>query len=142
VATGAADAFVARFAPDGELSWFETFGTGNRVVAVAVAVDPPHLFVSGSFEGALTLGPGCTARASDTVKEDLFLAKLEVTPAGSSCVWAKAFPDASADGRYAIGIDACHDVFWAGSFRGTLELDQPLQSAGGGADIFLAKLAP
>ncbi|XXX74314.1 hypothetical protein WMF30_42385 [Sorangium sp. So ce134] len=73
-ATGAADAFVIKLAPDSNPIWLRSFGDSGMQQGASVAVDPlGDSWVAGSFDGVIDLGSDAVASRGAV---DAFLVQL------------------------------------------------------------------
>lgn len=142
--TGWRDIFLARYAPDGSLSWAEgTEGTSMNGSGGLAALSDDSAVITGRFQSSLTFAPGASGETTLTSAglHDIFLAKYDP---GGTLVWAKRVGGTGSD--YAYGIAALSDdsVAVTGFFVGTVVFGQgdptqtTLVSAGGG-DAFVAR---
>src|SRR5439155_12885533 len=114
-----ADAYVAKYAPDGSLVWARRMG-GDVVTSSAddgargVAVDGGgNVYVAGQFNGTGDFG-GVTLTAAGG--RDAFVAKLD--PNGQ-VLWANRWGAANNDeAGFGVGVDAAGNVYALGDRRG------------------------
>ena len=97
-----------------------TFGaSGGRTQIIALASDGDgNLYVTGTFEGTLPLGPSVLLSAG---KRDIFVAKL--APDRGSVLWASAFGSVEDDDPTALTLDPADGsgaIWVVGTFRGNL----------------------
>jgi len=131
--TGGA-AFVAKLDPTGVVVWAHRFGGS---AAHAVAVDGSgNVVVSGDFFGAIDFGDGSAAQASAGLS-DVFVAKLD--PSGA-VLWGARFGGSGNDEGPAVAVDVSGNVVLVGSTNGPLDFGGGSLPAGGGTDLFVAKL--
>ncbi|MBI3987127.1 MAG: SBBP repeat-containing protein, partial [Lentisphaerae bacterium] len=105
--TGARDAFVTKFTPDGSRQWSRLLGSSGNDNAYAVAVDGGgNVYVTGSYN------------ESGGTESDAFLAKYTAT--GVS-VWNQVWGSASYDESRGVEIDAASNLFVAGFTDGSLD---------------------
>ncbi len=129
---GATDLFLARYTPDGALTWVMSWGG-------ALGADMPHtirvdgngdLLLTGYFSGQPDFDPAPTATLTldAGVGRNLFVAKY--TAAGDF-LWALGLGDAeanpadlnSAEEGMDVTFDAANNVYLTGVFSGTIDLD-------------------
>lgn len=114
-ALGAGDAFVARYAPDGTLSWVVGLGSrlwSDNAEATDVAVGPDgSVAVTGTFEGTLEAvtppgepGPRPVAISGAS---DVFVVSID--PTGTP-LWARSFGSEQFDQGGGVAIDATGHV--------------------------------
>lgn len=129
---------LARYAADGALRCQRRF---EAAAGAVVAIGPDDsIFVAGRFGGTLDLGGGPLAVVG--LESDGFVAKLD---ADGAHLWSRRFGGwSSYDGAAAVAVDGASDVFIAGYFAGTLELDGVVLTCAGVdwlPDGFVAKLS-
>ena len=144
VSAGNNDAYVAKFASNGNFVWAKQVGGANHEFARGVAVDAGGtISVVGGFYGTgdFDPGPGVFNMTSSGFK-DAFV--LRLTAAGD-LVWSRQLSGNSQDEEaYGVAVDGMGNVYATGSFFNTVDFDPGpgtfnLSSAGGD-DIFLVKL--
>ncbi|MBI4699654.1 MAG: SBBP repeat-containing protein [Deltaproteobacteria bacterium] len=125
----------------GGLEWSMGFGDWNNQYAYDVwasdaAVDAlGNVFVTGYFYNG-QLHFGCDPLSAQGY--DVFAAKFDDK---GTCQWSKRFGDYKQQVAASIAGDASGSVLVAGTFDGTMSFGcQNLTNAGGGSDIFVAKL--
>jgi hypothetical protein len=126
-AIGFGDAFVAKYSPDGVLSWARQLGTSQPDAASAVAVDVEgNVLVSGFSRGTLD-------GSRDGLDADAFVAKYSTD---GELIWTRQLGSQPGYDELASGVssDADGNVVIAGHSFGGLE-----QGNGGSADAFVAK---
>jgi hypothetical protein len=135
---GAADAFVAKFDPAGQLLWSQRYGDAADQAALGVAVDgASNVVVTGQFRGSIDFGGGALTSAGE---EDVFVAKLD---SSGKHVWSKRFGDAAVQTPTSIAANAAGTVVVAGEFDGAIDFGLgPLTGSGGplGSDGFVVSL--
>lgn len=137
IASLKADAFLARFAPDGALTWVtQTAGPGGSQPigerSLAVSADGAS-FITGEFQKPISIG---STLLTVTNGSEAFLAKYDDQ---GDAVWAR---QSNAQGGFASGWSVATSddgaVYLGGRFGGTVTLS-PKQLTGGGESGFLAK---
>ncbi|MBN2496746.1 MAG: hypothetical protein JXR96_19300 [Deltaproteobacteria bacterium] len=143
VATGAADAFAARYSAQGSLVWARSAGSSASAWARAAAASADGGCVLGGwFAGRLTLGAGTPAETSleASGQGDAFVARLD---AGGALLWARRIGGPGDVECRAVAAAPDGGLVALGRFTGQLEPDggPALQSAGE-RDLFLARFGP
>ncbi|MBU0494485.1 MAG: SBBP repeat-containing protein [Chloroflexi bacterium] len=130
--TGSVDAWVAKLASDGSLTW-NTFLGGTAIdQGFGVVVDGSGNVYVGGFSGATW---GSPVRAY-TAGYDIFGAKLA---SDGSLIWHTFLGGAAGDDGGAIALDGSGNVYLRGRSSGTW--GSPVRAYTAGFDIFAAKLA-
>jgi hypothetical protein len=143
---GGPDLFVAKLDPSGACLWSKgasaSAGDAYGQYGQSVAVDGAgNVLVTGTFSGTVNLA-GCSPVSSAPGGIELFVAKLD--PSGA-CLWSKGAGVGEAYSNYgqSVAVDDAGNVMVTGTFSGAMNLGGcPLSSAGGGVDLFVAKLDP
>ena len=142
---GGADIFVAKFDPDGALLWARQAGGTAADNGAGIAVDGSgNSYVTGSFEGTATFGPGeaNVTPLTSVGGADIFVAKVD---ADGALLWAKQAGGASADSGYGIALDGSGSGYITGHFQGAAtfgsgEGNATTLTSAGLTDIFVAKV--
>jgi len=117
---GEADAFVARFSPDGKLAWARSFGAEREDIAYGIAADAAGNTVTvGWFQGSVDFGTGTVTSQGN---KDVFALKLD--PAGG-VVWVRTWGDHDHDQGRSVAIDDHGAARVVGIFRFALTLTSP-----------------
>ena len=111
------DAFVMKFAPDGQLVWSTFVGGGNYDRAYAIEVDGSGVYIAGrAGEGfpttAGTVQPTFGGDNSPNPlygRQDGFMAKLSLD--GSALLWSTYFGGPTEDFIRDIAVDAAGDLY-------------------------------
>ena len=137
------DIFVAKYDASGALVWAKRAGGTGLDVGVGIAVDGSgNSYVTGSFRGSPTFGPGETNETTLTSAGDIdiFVAKYD---ASGALVWAKraGAPSLNDFGR-GIAVDGSGNSYVTGLFEdsatfGPGEINETTLT--GFVDIFVAK---
>ena len=139
LSAGSIDAFLAKLdGGSGSQLWSKKFGDSSDQSGRGVACDSTgNVVVTGSMAG--TVGFGGPILTSDG-GNDVFVAKFQSSGIHS---WSVRFgdPGGGAQSAQAVTIDSNGDPIVVGSFVGGRVLDATNLTSGGGADIFVAKLA-
>src|SRR5262249_40878443 len=97
---GSSDAFVAKYSPQGTLSWVKNFGGSSDDFAYGVVPDSQNnIIVVGAFKGTVDFGGVSLTSAGNS---DIFLAKY--SPSGG-LLWAKRFGGTWDDWGTAVAVD-------------------------------------
>lgn len=132
---GSSDGFLARYAPDGTLTWLLTAGGTDSDDLRGVALYPygGGLVATGTFRGVATFGtlPLQSRGLSD-------VAVVSVAPFDGAVQWAQQVGGNGSD--YARGIAASFtgNVAVAGSFENTILVGTDVLTSAGFSDAFLA----
>jgi uncharacterized delta-60 repeat protein len=140
------DIFIARYNPDGTLSWAKRAGglTHDQGYGITTLLDN-SIVITGYFEGA-TFGedePNET-RLHSAGYQDIFIAKYN--PDGT-LVWVKRAGGSSHDQGYGITTLLDNSIVITGYFSdsaifGPLESNETILTSDGGEDIFIARYNP
>ena len=110
-------------------------GVGNDHVADIQVDGAGNLYITGEFSGAITFG-GQGFQAQGGL--DLFVAKLDTD---GGLIWFRRGGGYGIDRGLKLALDGAGNLAVVGEFMGTADvLGSSLQSAGGTADMFIAKL--
>ncbi len=143
-AVGSTDAFLARYAENGDLVWaMSAGGEYPDEGRAATELTDGTLLVAGQFEGSLTLGSGepNETTLSSSGQKDVFFAKYAV--ADGALIWARSIGGSKLDDVGDVAALSQGGFIVVGSFAGSAlfgELfgtDFTLSSAGD-TDIFVA----
>jgi hypothetical protein len=115
-AVGEADAFVARFTPDGKLEWAHTYGASREDIAMGVAVDAAgNSVTTGWFQDTVDFGgTSLTSKGN----KDVFALKLD---AKGDLIWAERFGSKDHDQGRAIALDDKGAAYVTGIYRFKLD---------------------
>lgn len=135
VSAGGADTFLLKVDPMGAHVWSKKFGTAGLQSVQSVAITAmDEIVIAGYFQTTINFGGTNLTSAGGS---DMFVAKFD---AAGTHMWSVKFGSATDDQlALAVAVDAAGDVYFTGSFLGTMTVGSSLASAGG-ADIILAKL--
>jgi Beta-propeller repeat len=132
---GGKDAFAAKFAPDGTLTWATSIGGRGDDSARAIALDTAgNAVLTGSFQGRITTG---NAVLTSVGGNDIFMAILD--PMGA-ILSAYAGGGSGSDSGFGIAVDNRGSAYITGSFTATATLEGVLLRSAGTDDAFIAKL--
>jgi uncharacterized delta-60 repeat protein len=144
---GSSDIFIARYNPDGTLSWVKSSGGEGYDDSLEVtSLSGCSAVIVGYFHGSATFGPGEPNQTILTSAgfDDIFLACYN--PDGT-LAWAKRAGGAFGD--YGYGITTLSDnstvvtgIFGDSATFGPGELNQTTLSSDGFFDIFIARYNP
>lgn len=141
--TGEANAFVAKYAPDGRLIWLKNIGGSGRVDGKAISVDVNYnVYVAGYFTQTADFDPGAgTANRTSTGDVNTFVVKL--TAAGNFAFVATTGA-ATGDHSLDLALDPAGAPVVAGSFTGSADFDPgpgtATRNAGATTNAFVWKL--
>ena len=131
IATGASEAFVARFASaDGTPTWgYGTRGTaGSNAQATGVAVDSAgNVVLAGFYSGSVTLGSG-TSGQTYTAAGSTDAVVWKLGPSGQ-LVWGRSFGSTDYDVAGGLAVDSADNIAVAGTFSGSVNFATGSKSA-------------
>ncbi|MFA5013190.1 MAG: hypothetical protein WC520_01360 [Candidatus Paceibacterota bacterium] len=154
--SSAMDIYVAKYSSDKKIIWGFSIGSVGKDIPLAIKVDGEgNVYLAGYFGGLAGFDPDNKANTLDAgTGRDAFLAKYDKD---GNFRWAKKIgnpekiPFSDYDFRFEevrdIAIDAYNNVYVAGVFDGTVNLNEPNEqtpentftSNSGSRDIFIAK---
>jgi hypothetical protein len=134
---GAADIFIVKYDPNGNVHWAKSFGGSMNDKATAITTDTlGNSYITGYFaSNTLTMGSTVLTRGTGGT-HDMFVAKI--SPSGS-VVWASNTGQASNDiYPSAIAVDSQGRVYVTGRYQGMQAnfFVQTLTNLGGGPNTF------
>jgi hypothetical protein len=146
-ASGALDAIIGKYDPDGEPLWAIAAGGAGHDQGYDIAVAPTgDVVVTGAFTTSLDLG-GMADPLTSAGERDIFLARID--PDGNA-VWARGYGDAADQlandfeentwPALAIGDDGT--IHLAGSLAGTASFGTGNITSAGKVDAYLARIDP
>lgn len=128
---------------NGNFVWARAIiGAGNdqpKDMAIDIA---GNVFITGGFTGVqdFDVGPG-TYTLSSSPSFDIFICKINMN---GNFVWAKQVGNTGIDRGYALTLDNSANIFYSGSFSGTVDLDPGpttvTYSAISNGNVFFSKL--
>ncbi len=140
---GNADAYIAKFNSQGDLSWIKWLGgKGNDVGNCIVADKNDNVYVCGSFSDTAYFGQTYLVSKGNS---DIFLAKLN---AAGDLVWIKAMGSTLPDAGTKLTLDVNSNIFITGYFgssaaippvRPSIQFDNKTLTSRGNSDAFIAK---
>jgi len=130
---GAADFFVWRLTPEGELDRFTSFSSSGDIAVRAIESEAEASFVGGQFAGQLDLAGSLYNAAGPN---DGFAARIG---AQGDVSWAEILGGSGRAIVQAIALSG-PDVIVAGSFDGTMTVGGSTAQSAGGEDGFVAAL--
>ncbi|MFA5865354.1 MAG: SBBP repeat-containing protein [Phycisphaerae bacterium] len=142
VSRGGTGAFICKFASDGDFLWARTIdGSANENALAVVADIFGNVYVGGSFSGRFDFNflDGTDIKESQGQLNG-FITRFS---SDGKYIWTDVFGSTLNDEITALGIDNGGNIFAAGYFSGTLNLDPKgtdLVSSAGGTDVFLVRL--
>ncbi|MBC8172266.1 MAG: T9SS type A sorting domain-containing protein [Chitinophagales bacterium] len=124
---------------DGELLWQFT-DSDHGSVATAINLDKDeNIYLSGSLTNDIDMDPGPGVFMLEA-EGDIYIRKLDHE---GNFLWAKKFEDDDINGIYDLAVDDDDNIYFTGSFSGTLDFDPgPLEydyTSAGGNDVYLIK---
>ncbi len=117
---GFPDAYAAKYAPDGTLTWSRIWATPDSQFAFDVAVRPSdaHLFVVGYFCGNLDFGCG---QLDGSCGGNFDISLVELDPDGE-CVRATSFGanDGTVQAGVGVDVDVDGEIALSGQYAGSI----------------------
>ncbi|MGH1365623.1 MAG: SBBP repeat-containing protein [Calditrichia bacterium] len=143
---GSFDIFIAKYDANGLLHWAKEAGGISFEVGLGIAVNSSsQSYITGLFEGAITLGSG---EANETVLtsvdgRDVFVAKYD---ADGLLLWAKRAGGPGNDEGFGIEVGLAGSNYITGKFEdtatfGMIGTNETILNSQGANDVFVAKLA-
>jgi len=124
--------------------WARTWGGEGAEYLEAVAVDSEgDIYAVGYFEGTVDFDPGsAVVEVTTNGGRDAFLSKY--TPSGNF-MWVNTWGGAETDSAASVVVSSSDDIFIAGSFMGTMDLDPSPggiveRTSNGEVDIFIVTM--
>lgn len=119
---GNRDAYIAKYAPNGQLLLVITFGGAGNDIARSIEVDAQgNIYVTGDFENSMDVNLGSEELILTSAgNKDIFLIKYNNT---GNLLWAKAIGGGAEDMSYALALNNNEDVFITGNFRASVDFD-------------------
>jgi len=115
-------------------AWSTAFAANNYQAGAVATVDAAgDVIIAGFFFEEIDLGGGALTSIGGA---STFLAKF--TPSGTH-IWSKALDDDITSSPYSVWTDAGSNVYLAGAFADTLDVDGTVLVSAGGLDTFLAR---
>lgn len=143
------DLFVCKFndsGPASRLVWAQRAGSTGNETMTAMAVNGNNIYLTGSFQGAVTqLGGTTLTNANTDNSTDVFVTKMTDAGEMSSFTWAQQAGGLGADVASGLGVSG-GNVYVAGRFTSATATfgNTLLTNAGSGispgTDVFVTKL--
>ncbi len=116
-------------------------GTGNEYGDYMTSDGSGNIYITGRFDGTCDFDPGAgTANKTSAGSSDIYIAKY--TPSGN-LIWVISTGGTGLDRGYCLDVDATGNIYLAGTFAGTVDLDPgpgtSTHISAGGTDMFVAK---
>lgn len=141
-ASSGLDGFIYKANLAGNLIWAKQFSGASTQVIISVGIDAAkNVYSTGYHNGSSDFDPGAgTVTLTSAGSADLFLSKLN---SSGNYVFAKNIGGAGYDYGSGIVVDKNSNVYIAGSYGGTMDLDPSAGTANytsaGSQDAFVAK---
>jgi len=133
---GGTDIFTAKYSSTGEALWLQTAGGSNTDWAYNIAVDNDgRSYLIGTFDRNFTVNDNTTS----TLSNDILTLCYNTD---GTFAWMQQAGSGEYDAGYDIAVDAVGYTYITGGFRSTCTFDTHTITSSGGADLFIAKLAP
>ncbi|MCU0429480.1 MAG: gliding motility-associated C-terminal domain-containing protein [Cytophagaceae bacterium] len=143
---GLSDAYLARFASNGSLTWVKAFGSSGYDDVISLDISTTgNIVVTGGFQGdtmVVETGDTLFSPSSDS-QFDAYVAEFD--PSGN-CLWTMSYGDANYDQGSDVSIDEFNNWYLTGNISTAADLDPSVDIAliNGiqGNDQVLFKLSP
>lgn len=135
---GQHDIFTAKYSPSGTLLWVKPAGGSDGDVGSGIGLDAQrNVYITGEYETTCYFGPNDSVKSA--VGNDIFIAKYNTN---GVLQWVRGCGGSGDNRGRAIAVDPQGYSYSTGAFRGTAAFNGINVSAGGGADIYIAKYTP
>lgn len=135
--------FIAKYSSAGVVGNICHVGAANNDIGYGVAVDASNnIYVTGVFNGTVDFDPAGPTQNLTSATPDVFIAKYTFS---LIYVWAKSLTsNGTWDIGYSIDLDASGNVYAAGIYSGTIDLDPGAGTSNftgvGQRDMYVCKL--
>ena len=126
VSAGGRDAFVAQYAPSGELNWVRRMGGASQDKAASITVDDRSdlrsewsVYTSGNYQGMASFGGDLSTILNAEDSGEAYVVKIGYA---GDLLWAKGLGGNGAAGN-GIAVDSQGDVVTVGHFVGQSDFD-------------------
>lgn len=136
------DTYFAKYTADGDYVYAKQISGSNSVTSFGMAIDGnSNLYITGNYSTTADFDPGAgIANLTAAGSSDVFFAKYDTN---GNYVYAKTVGGTNNDAGFAVTADANGNVYVAGYFSGTADLDAGAGTSGftsnGNNDFFFAK---
>lgn len=142
VSAGGYDGYLLKLDTGGNFVWAKSFGgTLNLFSASMFMDDQGFIYMTGYFNGSVDFDPSPGTAILTAVNGDAFILKLDTS---GNYIWAKSIAGSSAVYGNSITTDTASNVYLAGSFNDTTDMDPGVNTfnlvSNGSGDIFILKL--
>ena len=142
---GLEDIYVSKLDASGNFVWAKSFGSTGAEYVYDLKLDGSNnVIVTGEFRNTCDFDPGASVtNLTSAGGADIFINKLD---AAGNFVWANSIGDAPNEQSRSVCVDASGNVFFTGSFSGTVDFDPSVStytlSSGpvGSSSYFICKL--
>lgn len=137
---GDQDVFILKLNPDGSFGWAVSIGGSSADIGKCLAIDGHgNTIIGGYFSGTVDFDPGVGADSKSSAgMDDGFIMKVD---GQGNYLWSQVVGGTESDNYADVAIDAQNNIYAAGSYIGTVDLDPGVAeeeyTAEGNQDIFL-----
>jgi hypothetical protein len=105
-----------------DYNWFKQFGgTGDDRVEKTMIDSNGDIIAIGTFSGTVDFDPGIgVSEMTSNGWNDAFIVKFDTT---GNLIWVRTLGGADFDGANVIEVDASDNIFVAGGYYGTIDID-------------------
>jgi len=139
------DGFLVKYAPNGDLTWINTFGGPNGDYVEAVYTDKTnYVYISGEIESATgntpISFPGSTVVLTCVMDNDIVFAKYDLN---GTLIWARSEGSSNSEKGLGIAADNSGNVYVCGYYTNTVTINGTTHvgpgGGQGGREIYVAK---
>lgn len=129
------DIFVVKYDKDGKLLWAKSFGGKKKDEAHSIKTDgEQNVYLCGKYSGEAEFGSKSISTEAFSAS---YIAKLDNT---GNTQWLKSIKSKTKGDRTILALDKDDNLFYAGTFYKTIELDAIEFKAESAADIFITTI--
>lgn len=133
---GGADGYIAKYNPQGVMSWAQAFGGSSTDLGYDLVSDAGNIYLVGLFTGTASFGNRTLLGRGNT---DGFLLKCSGTSGTGVIDWIRQVGGSDDDELTSIALAPGSNLYVGGTFRNSVAIgSQTLQSAGG-TDIIVGR---
>jgi hypothetical protein len=135
---GSADAFLARFDPDGKLVWAKNWGDINPQYVRHIEVTKTNLIiVAGEFGGTIQFDANGQNKLTAVGGSDVFVARFDTSGFLSG---SRGFGGTFNDSVRGLALDSANRVYLTGGYDGTANFGGPMLTSTGARDGYVVAL--
>lgn len=137
---GSDDAFLARFDPDGKLSWAQRFGDTAKQSIRRLAVTSTNLVIAaGEFAGVVAFDAAPANMHTAVGGNDVFVARFDASGFVSA---SRAFGSPATETVRGLALNTADEVYLTGGFEDVANFGGPTLTSTGVRDAYVVQLKP